>query len=79
MRKLVHLMCSDIQPMYRKKVLENLKEMGGDANLWAKEWIVSGFEALERELEGISGKYCVGDQLTLADVCLVPQVYEAYR
>ena len=35
------------------------------------------FSALEMQLEKTAGKYCVGDELSLADVCLVPQVYNA--
>ena len=35
--------------------------------------------ALERLLQSTAGKYCVGDEVTQADVCLVPQVYNAYR
>lgn len=39
--------------------------------------ITKGFTALERVLAGCSGKYCVGDNLTLADCFIVPQVYNA--
>ena len=35
--------------------------------------------ALERLLQSTAGKYCVGDEVTQADLCLVPQVYNAYR
>jgi glutathione S-transferase len=72
-------MCSDIQPLYRHRVLNNLAGLNCDGNKWAKEWISIGFDALEKELAIYAKKYCVGDQLTLADVCLVPLVYEAYR
>ena len=37
------------------------------------------FPALEQLLAGCAGKYSVGDQVTLADCCLVPQVYNANR
>ena len=46
---------------------------------WGRHWIAKGFEALERELAECSGTYCVGDAVTLADICLVPQVYNANR
>jgi len=46
---------------------------------WAKYWIDFGFEALEKHLKKTSGKYCVGDELTLADCVFVPQVYNAVR
>jgi len=41
--------------------------------------IVKGFTALEQILARCSGQYCVGDQVTLADCFLVPQVYNATR
>ncbi|XP_055343999.1 probable maleylacetoacetate isomerase 2 [Paramacrobiotus metropolitanus] len=44
---------------------------------WAGHWIEKGFAGLETMLAQTSGKYCVGDAVTLADCCLVPQVYNA--
>ena len=46
---------------------------------WGKYWIDHGFKALEKALEETSGKYCVGDTITMADCCLPPQVYNANR
>jgi maleylpyruvate isomerase len=44
---------------------------------WYQHWIVLGFAALESMLE--KTKYCFGAQLTLADIYLIPQVYNALR
>ena len=44
---------------------------------WAKFWIAKGLYAVEELLSRSSGKYCVGDSITMADCCLVPQVYNA--
>lgn len=46
---------------------------------WSRHWITTKFARLETILEPLSTteKYCVGDRLTLADLCLVPQVYNA--
>ena len=44
---------------------------------WAKFWISKGLSAVEELLSRSSGKFCVGDSVTLADCCLVPQVYNA--
>lgn len=41
--------------------------------------ITKGFVALEKTLASTSGKYCIGDEVTVADVFLVPQVYNANR
>ena len=46
---------------------------------WGKEIIDDGFVALEKELKLCSGKYCVGDEVSMADCCLVPQVFNAER
>ncbi|KAG0426837.1 hypothetical protein HPB47_026067 [Ixodes persulcatus] len=46
---------------------------------WALHYINKGFRALEAVLAKTAGQYCVGDSLTIADVCLVPMVYQAKR
>lgn len=46
---------------------------------WGKYWIQRGFVALEKELASSAGKYCVGDMITMADLFLEPQVYNASR
>ena len=48
---------------------------------WYEFWIKKGFTALEALLvqRGVSGKYCFADHVTLADICLVPQVFNAQR
>jgi maleylacetoacetate isomerase len=48
-----------------------------------QEWIVNflrkGFIAIEEILKITAGKYCIGDEISIADLCLVPQVYGANR
>ena len=46
---------------------------------WAHYWITTKFEGLEKLLSETSGKCCVGDDITIADLCLVPQIYNALR
>jgi maleylacetoacetate isomerase len=46
---------------------------------WGRYWIERGFEALEKELVKSAGTYCFGDEVTLADLYLQPQVYNANR
>ncbi len=46
---------------------------------WYKHWILTGFKALEAQLEQSNDKFCFGNQPTLADCCLIPQVYNALR
>lgn len=46
---------------------------------WAKNVNMKGLTVFEKHLGGTSGKYCVGDEVTLADVFLIPQLYNANR
>ena len=85
-RQLAELVSSGIQSVQNLRVLKYVMAMFDDAAVkqekkvaWGRHWIAKGFEALERELAQCSGKYCVGDAVSLADICLVPQVYNANR
>ncbi|KAM4691063.1 maleylacetoacetate isomerase [Rhinophrynus dorsalis] len=67
---------SGIQPLQNLNVLQKI----GETKLeWAQNVIARGFQALEKILQNTAGHYCVGDQVTMADVCLVPQVMNAER
>jgi glutathione S-transferase len=46
---------------------------------WAIETIKKGLTTLEKALESSKGKYCVGDNVTMADIFLIPQLYNADR
>ncbi|KAJ8535126.1 hypothetical protein ON010_g13613 [Phytophthora cinnamomi] len=46
---------------------------------WSRFWIERGFEAFEKELAKTAGAYCFGDEVTLADLYLQPQIYNANR
>jgi maleylpyruvate isomerase len=73
----------EIHPLNNLRVLQYLTQtLGVDEaakNTWYHHWIASGFAALETLLIRHSGRYCFGDTVTLADLCLVPQVYNARR
>lgn len=84
-RELQSLIGCDIHPLQNLRVLKHLRaEFGQDDQgvaAWCRKWIGAGFtafEALARERSG-DGRYSVGDSLTLADVWLVPQLYNANR
>ncbi|XP_059706041.1 maleylacetoacetate isomerase isoform X3 [Haemorhous mexicanus] len=59
--------------------LSVLKQMGDKKMEWAQNCITSGFQALEQILQHTAGHYCVGDEVSMADLCLVPQVANAER
>ncbi len=73
----------EIHPLNNLKVLQYLtNELELDEsskNAWYHHWIHQGFSALEKQLERYAGQYCFGDSVTLADLCLIPQVYNANR
>ncbi|MCS6231186.1 maleylacetoacetate isomerase [Shewanella baltica] len=73
----------EIHPLNNLRVLQYLNQtLGVDEaakNTWYHHWVASGFAALEILLKRHSGRYCFGDTVTLADLCLVPQVYNAMR
>ncbi|WP_283629639.1 maleylacetoacetate isomerase [Shewanella baltica] len=73
----------EIHPLNNLRVLQYLTQtLGVDEaakNTWYHHWVASGFAALETLLVRHSGRHCFGDTVTLADLCLVPQVYNAQR
>ncbi|KAF6351369.1 glutathione S-transferase zeta 1 [Rhinolophus ferrumequinum] len=76
-RMISDLIASGIQPLQNLSVLQ---QMGQENRLtWAQKVINSGFNALEQVLQNTAGKYCVGDEVSMADLCLVPQVANAER
>eukprot|EP01095_Lingulamoeba_sp_RSL-Kostka_P000254 TRINITY_DN1038_c0_g2_i1.p1 TRINITY_DN1038_c0_g2~~TRINITY_DN1038_c0_g2_i1.p1 ORF type:complete len:228 (-),score=84.07 TRINITY_DN1038_c0_g2_i1:81-764(-) len=76
-RKLVNAVASDIQPVQNLRILQKI---GSEGKMeWGKHWITVGFNALESLLKNTSGTYSFGDSITLADVCLIPQIYNANR
>ena len=75
-RSICNMIACDTQPVSNQRVLVYVGEKKAE---WAKHWITVNFEGLETVLARTAGRFCYGDSVTLADVCLVPQVYNAYR
>jgi maleylpyruvate isomerase len=48
-------------------------------NKWYAHWITSGFSAMESNVRAHGGQYCMGDNISAADACLVPQMFNARR
>lgn len=82
-RALAQDIACDIQPVGNLRVLNALKADYGanqeQVAAWAAHWITQGFNGIEKRLQTQAGKYCFDFDVTLADVCLVPQVYNAKR
>jgi len=73
-----HVACN-IQPIQNLPVLNKVAESNINKIDWANFWITKGLEGLEELVKDSRGNYCVGDSVTLADVYLIPQLYNARR
>lgn len=84
-RALALAVACDIHPLQNLRVMQYLEKTGGvgeDARrAWARHWIELGFAALERQLlqRATAGGFCHGAAPTIADCCLIPQVFNALR
>ena len=80
-RALAQVIACDIHPLNNVAPLRYLKnELGQDQakiDAWYHHWIVEGFAAIETMMRGTP--YAFGKEVTLADLCLMPQVYNARR
>jgi maleylacetoacetate isomerase/maleylpyruvate isomerase len=83
-RSLAMLVACEIHPVNNLRVLQHLKRALGQSeeqvNAWYRHWIGDGLAKLEADLARPgTGTYCHGNLPTLADCCLVPQVFNAQR
>lgn len=84
-RQFAYVIACDIHPINNLGTRQFLGKMGhGDAEIastWYPHWITKGFRALEAMVShgAEASPYCFGETPTLADICLVPQMTNAYR
>lgn len=78
-RQLAEMINAGIQPLQNLGVMKHVKSLGADPHVWARHFIARGLVALEAEAAATAGRFLVGDAPTVADLCLVPQLYNARR
>lgn len=79
-RELCNEVACDIHPVQNNSVQAYVagKDMTKREE-WARHFIARGFEGIEKRLEKEAGKFAYGDEITMADIVLVPQYYNALR
>ena len=84
-RALSQIIACEIHPLNNLRVLKHVRKTYGldeeGVNAWYRHWIAEGFGMMEAHVvaNGLSGRYCLRDALTMADCCVVPQVFNAQR
>jgi maleylacetoacetate isomerase len=84
-RAAAQIVACEIHPLNNLRTLRYVKQSykldDEGVNVWYRHWIADGFAMLEGYLarERRAGRYCYGDMVTIADCCLVPQVFNAQR
>jgi maleylpyruvate isomerase len=80
-RAISQIVACDIHPLNNLIVLQYLKRVlnheQAEIDAWYHHWVIEGFKAIEAMIS--PGPYACGAQVSLADVCLVPQVFNARR
>ncbi len=84
-RSLALTIACDIHPLNNLRVLDRMRnEMNATEQQikdWYHYWLKQGFDALESRLKSLprKSKVCYGAEVSMADICLIPQVYNAHR
>jgi maleylpyruvate isomerase len=78
-RQLAEIVNSGIQPLQNALVLRRVAALGADSKAWAREFIGLGLAAYEAFIAGERGPFSLGEEVTMPDLCLVPQIMSARR
>lgn len=79
-RQLAEVVNSGIQPLQNLAVIQKLKaETDVDARQWCADWIRRGLVAYQEMVSREDGPFSIGEKPTMADACLIPQLYNARR
>jgi maleylpyruvate isomerase len=79
-RQIAEMINSGIQPLQNTSVRDHVQSaFAADPDAWCRHWIERGLGAVEAVVQATAGKFAVGDEPTIADMCIVPQLYHARR
>lgn len=78
-RWLAEIINSGVQPLQNLAVTEHLKELGQDSKPWVQRYMLAGLSALEQHAASRPAPFLNGSSPSLADICLVPQLYSCRR
>ena len=80
-RDLAALIACDVQPLQSNRATQEFLRLQGREKKvqMAQRHIINGIRVYETMINGSAGRYSIGDELSIADVCLVPMVQAAYR
>jgi maleylpyruvate isomerase len=78
-RALAEIVNAGIQPFQNLTTLRKLKALGADEVAWTRDYIAAGLAAFDALAAPVAGRCAVGDEPTLADCCLIPQLLGARR
>lgn len=81
-RAFAQIIACDVHPIQNLKILKRLRELGHDQaeiDAWACQVMVEGLGACDRLISERAGPFCFGRNVTLADICLIPQLANAKR
>lgn len=78
-RQLSAIIHSGIQPLQNLGVNQFYSKDPAQQKEWARHWILEGLQSYETLVKETVGKFSVGDSVTMADLCLIPQCYNAKR
>lgn len=78
-RAAAQVIACDTHPIQNLKILGRIKALGHDENAWAAQVIEEGFDAYDTLIAPYAGSFSFGDTVSLADLCLIPQLVNARR
>jgi maleylacetoacetate isomerase len=78
-RTLTYIITIDTQPLTNDTPTERAESSGADPKEWLKFFTERGLKAFETVVSKTAGRYCCGDTITLADVCLMPALWNAEK